>query len=295
MVFGFLNLFGARSIIQAVLLGFVTLLFISMRFKFRLVDFLVFSIFSVVYVVGSFVYWGQAGSLIDAYILVFCVILFFYVPPDHIIYFSKVLVFSTTILCLLVAIASIYYQIYPGEILRANIRIYDSMIGHNKINPGHFMDFISFTSGDGLNVMGHKIPRMKGYSNEPSSTIVHYVAPAVLAFLLGGKYVYLGIFILFVNVVGIFSLTTYIILIISFGFFSLKLVPNMLSKILLYLIIFSFLFMIMNPEIVLAGFIYASKLAMDYAGFDLISRKIGDGTQNSNLGERHLGIMNGLM
>ena len=59
--FGFLNLFGARSIIQAVLLGFVTLLFISMRFKFRLVDFLVFSIFSVVYVVGSFVYWGQAG------------------------------------------------------------------------------------------------------------------------------------------------------------------------------------------------------------------------------------------
>ena len=91
--FGFLNLFGARSIIQAVLLGFVTLLFISMRFKFRLVDFLVFSIFSVVYVVGSFVYWGQAGSLIDAYILVFCVILFFYVPPDHIIYFSKVLVF----------------------------------------------------------------------------------------------------------------------------------------------------------------------------------------------------------
>ena len=51
--------------------------------------------------------------------------------------------------------------------------------------------------------------------------------------------------------------------------------------------------MIMNPEIVLAGFIYASKLAMDYAGFDLISRKIGDGTQNSNLGERHLGIMNG--
>ena len=71
------------------------------------------------------------------------------------------------------------------------------------------MDFISFTSGDGFSVMGRQIMRMKGYSNEPSSTIVHYFAPAALAFLLGGRYLYLGVFILAVNMITIVSFTAY--------------------------------------------------------------------------------------
>ena len=76
--------------------------------------------------------------------------------------------------------------------------------------------------------------RMKGYSNEPSSTIVHYFAPAALAFLLGGRYLYLELlFILAVNMITIVSFTAYIILIISLGF-TLKFIPKMLGKILFW-------------------------------------------------------------
>ena len=290
--FGFLNLFGARSIVQAALLGAVSILFISMRFRFNLIDFLTISIFSVFYVAGSIFYWGQPGSVIDAYILIFCIILFFHVPPKHIIFFSKVLVVATTILCLLVAIASTYYTIYPGEIHKANIRIYDSMIGHAKLNPGHFIDYISFTSGDGFEVLGRKIARMKGYSNEPSSTMVHYVAPAVIAFLLGGRFVYLGLFILFVNVIAIGSFMTYIALIIAVGFFIINFIPKKLSKMFLYIIIISFIYSVTNPELIMMGFTYFGSILLDYIGFDLILRKVA-GASDSNLSYRQLGIVNG--
>ena len=290
--FGFLNLFGARSIVQATLLGAVAILFILMRFRFRLIDLLTISMFSIFYVAGSIFYWGQIGSIIDAYILVFCIILLFRVPPKHIIFFSKVLVVATTILCLLVAIASTYYTIYPSEIHKANIRIYDSMIGHAKLNPGHFIDFISFTSGDGFEVLGRKIARMKGYSNEPSSTMVHYVAPAVIAFLLGGRYVYLGLFILFVNVIAIGSFMTYIALIIAIGFFFIKFIPRKLRKMLLYITIISFLFIVTNQELIMMGFIYFGNFLLDFIGFDLILRKIA-GESDTNLSYRHIGIVNG--
>ena len=155
------------------------------------------------------------------------------------------------------------------------------------------MDFISFTSGDGFSVMGRQIMRMKGYSNEPSSTIVHYFAPAALAFLLGGRYLYLGVFILAVNMITIVSFTAYIILIISLGFFTLKFIPKMLSKILFFLVICVFVYVILNPVIIFGAFRYFSLLAIDIFGLDLLSRKIGNGSETSNLGSRQLGIING--
>ena len=172
--------------------------------------------------------------------------------------------------------------------------IYSSEVGKERVYPGHFMDYISFTSGEGFFINGHQITRMKGYSNEPSSTIVHYVAPAAIAFILGGRFSYLGVFILAINIVAIGSFTTYIILILSFVFFTIKFIPKVLGRALFFLLICCFLFFILNPDIVLAGFLYASSLALDLAGFDLISRKIGDGTVNSNLGNRQQGIMNGV-
>ena len=292
--FGFLNLFGARSIVQAVVIGIITLLFIVMRVRFKVNHLFTIIVFSGAYSIFSLMSGGPISRLVDIYILVFCFILFFYGPPKHLIFFSKVLVVATTVLCGLVLIALMYYQIYPDEISRANVDIYNSEVGTSRIYPGHFMDFISFTSGDGFQFMGRTITRMKGYSNEPSSTIVHYVAPAAIAFILGGRFLYLGVFILAVNIVAIASFTAYIIIIFSFFFFIIKVIPKVIGKALFFLIICCFLFFITNTDMVMGIFRYASTMVMDIAGLDLLSRKIGDGSENSNLNSRQLGIVDGL-
>lgn len=291
--FGLLNLFGVRTLVQVALLGVITLLFIVMRVKFRVDHLMILLLFSGAYVAGSLIFSFQINSLILMYILIFCFVLFFYSPPKHLIYFCKALVLATTIICILVLIASIYYQINPDQANKANFSIYHSDVGSKRIYPGHFMDFISFTSGDGFSVMGRQMMRMKGYSNEPSSTIVHYFAPAALAFLLGGRYLYLGVFILAVNMITIVSFTAYIILIISLGFFTLKFIPKMLSKILFFVVICVFVYVILNPVIIFGAFRYFSLLAIDIFGLDLLSRKIGNGSETSNLGSRQLGIING--
>ena len=292
--FGFLNLFGARSLVQAVLLGVITLLFIVMRVNFRINHLITILVFSVTYIAGSLIFQGRFSSLLDIYILIFCFVLFFYSSPKNLVFFSKALVVVTTFLSSLVAIAFIYYYIYPEELFKANFVIYGSEVGSSRVYPGNFMDFISFTSGEGFEVMGQMISRMKGYSNEPSSTIVHYVAPAAMAFILGGRFIYLGVFILVINAVAIISFTTYIILILSFAFFIIKFIPKIITKILFFLVICSFLYLILNPAFVLSMFIYFSSLMMDAIGLDFLSRKIGDGTTDSNLGQRHEGIITGL-
>ena len=141
--------FGVRTLVQVALLGVITLLFIVMRVKFRVDHLMILLLFSGAYVAGSLIFSFQINSLILMYILIFCFVLFFYSPPKHLIYFCKALVLATTIICILVLIASIYYQINPDQANKANFSIYHSDVGSKRIYPGHFMDFISFTSGDG--------------------------------------------------------------------------------------------------------------------------------------------------
>ena len=83
-------------------------------------------LFSGAYVAGSLIFSFQINSLILMYILIFCFVLFFYSPPKHLIYFCKALVLATTIICILVLIASIYYQINPDQANKANFSIYHS-------------------------------------------------------------------------------------------------------------------------------------------------------------------------
>lgn len=295
--FGFLNLFGARGLVQALLLSIISLLFITMRVRFKNNHFFLLFLFSFTYIFVSLMHGGSFARLSDVYILIFCFVLIFYSPPKNIVFFSKMLVIATTVLCSLVAIAAIYYQIYPDEFLRANFTLYSSEVGQARIYPGNFIDFISFTSGDGFDVLGHSISRMKGYSNEPSSTPVHYVAPAALAFMLGGRFSYLGIFILAVSMLAIFSFITYIVIALSLVFLAMKFIPKVLSKALIFLLICSFLFFIFNEDLILTIFRITSSILLDYAGIDFLHRKIGDGsfgTKGSNLGERHHLILNGL-
>jgi len=292
--FGFLNLLGVRTIVQMALIIVLTFFFFMMHTKVKVAHCFYVFVFSSLYVIGGLIHGNQISGLLDAYVLIFCFVCLFYAPPQNIIFFAKALVAVTTFLCILVAIAFIYYQINPDEFARANFHIYDSTVGHKNIYPGNFMDWVSFTSGDGYMINGHVVPRLKGYSNEPSSTIVHYVAPAIIAFILGGGFLYLGIFILAVNLVAIGSFTTYIIFFLSLVFLMLKILPKRLGSFLLMMMALCFILLILQPNLVFSLFSYFSAEATNHAGFDLLSRKIGDGSVDSTLGVRQRGILDGM-
>ena len=292
--FGFLNLLGARTVVQILLITVLACLFYVMHTKVKVAHFIPVFVFSGLYAVGSIIHGKHLSGLLDVYVLIFCFICLIYAPPLKVIFFAKTLVIVTTFLCVLVVIAFVYYQIYPYEFESANYDIYDSTVGHKQIYPSHFMDWLSFTSGDGFMLNGKSILRLKGYSNEPSSTIVHYLAPAVIAFILGGGFVYLGIFILAVNMVTIGSFTTFVVFTLSLFLLMLNIFPKRLAGFLLTLTGFSFVILILQPNLVFSIFSYVSAEAMQYFGFDMLSRKMGSGVGESSLGQRQSGIIDGM-
>lgn len=292
--FGFLNLLGTRTIVQVVLITFIASLFLLMRIKVKPEHFFLVFVFSSLYAFGRVIHGGNIAGLVDVYVLIFCIVCLFFAPSKNVIIFAKALVVVTTFLCVLIAIAFIYYQAYPDEFIRANFKIYHSNVGDKKIYPGNFIDWMSFTSGDGYMLNGHTFVRLKGYSNEPSSTLVHYLAPAIIAFMLGGGFLYLGIFILVVNLVAIGSFTTYIILFMALGFLIIQIIPKRLRGFLLILLPLFLVLLILQPNAIDGLFRYFSAVMIDYAGFDLLSRKIGDGVADSNVGARLHGMRVGL-
>ena len=292
--FGFLNLLGARTAVQISLLTVLAFLFYVMHTKIKIAHFFPVFVFSGLYAVGTLIHGKQLSGLLDVYVLIFCFVCLIYAPPLKVIFFAKTLVIVTTLLCILIAIAFTYYQIYPNEFAKANFDIYDSTVGHKQIYPSHFIDWLSFTSGDGFMLNGKSILRLKGYSNEPSSTIVHYLAPAVIAFILGGRFVYLGIFILAVNVVTIGSFTTYVVFTLSLFILMLNIFPKRLAGFLLTITGLSFVILILQPNLVFSIFSYVSAEAIQYVGFDMLSRKMGSGVGESSLGQRQSGIIDGM-
>ncbi len=290
--FGFLNLLGARTIVQIFVIGLVTSLFVVLKPRYKRQDLLMCLGFFFLYVVGSFLHGNTSTGLLEAVILLFVIYVILSAPAYQVIFLTKTLVLVTSFLCLLVSSAYIYYRINPDQFSYANFSIYSSEVGQQKIYANHFMDWISFTSGDGFEYRGETSLRMKGYSNEPSSTVVHYLAPAVFAFLLGGGFFYLGVFILLVNIIAIASLSGQIIIIISFIFFiAIRYFRNYIKY---YIFIFPLILIGLLTQNYLINIIFkfTGDLANLYLGFDLISRKLGNDS-SSSLAERQGGIIDG--
>jgi hypothetical protein len=291
--FGILNLLGVRTIVQIFIIGLVVILFVSLQSRYKEQELFPVLAFFCLYVIGSLAHGNKISVLVEAVILLFVINVILSAPARQVLFVAKTLVFVTSFLCLLVATAYIYYRINPDQFSYANFEIYSSEVGQQKIYAGHFMDWISFTSGEGFEFQGDSSYRMKGYSNEPSSTVVHYLAPAVLAFLLGGGFIYLGVFILLVNIIAIASLTGQIIIFISLvGFIAVKYLRQYL-KYIAFISIVTFLILLTQIALIEKIFQYVGGQAINYLGFDLISRKLGDASQGS-LSERQGGIIDGI-
>lgn len=291
--FGLLNLFGARTLFQLVFVTFVfgiLVILVNQRFPQKETGkaLLFFGLMGL----GGLIHGGFLTSPVESAVVLSNLLIITILPDRNIVRLARVLVGITFVLCSMILIAYIYYRINPSEFLKANFNIYDSTVGAARVIPTHFMDWISFTSGDGFVAFGEVSPRMKGYSNEPSSTVVHYLAPAVLAFLIGGRYLYPGIFILIVNVIAIASFTGHVVILLSFVFFLLFFVARKYSEFFIYIGLALLIFLLLSPAIMTNLFTVASGLMG--ADMDLIQRKLGDGVGPSSLSIRQEGMIAGL-
>lgn len=291
--FGFLNLLGARSAVQVFLVGFMSYVLVTLEPRYKIQDLFPALAFFCSYAIGSLVHSNNITGLVEAVIMSFVIHVILSAPARQVLFLAKTFVLATSFLCILVSTAYIYYKIHPDKFIYANFDIYSSVVGQQQIFAHHFMDWISFTSGDGFVFQGEVSPRLKGYSNEPSSTVVHYLAPAVLAFLLGGRFIYLGVFILLVNFIFIASFTGQIIVSLSFVFFIALKFFRRYFKYAAFILIPLFVVFLLQSSLLSIMFDYVGGNAMHFLGFDLISRKLGDGSQGS-LGVRQDGLIDNL-
>lgn len=292
--FGFFNLFDVRILAQvaglAVILPFFVRRMYALQPGYKFPTFL----FCAIFAVGSLAHGYQFVGALDAIIIACTIVIILSAPVGDIVTFSKVLVVIATVLNGLVATAFTYYQLNPEEFFYANFHIYDSTVGTSAIYPEHFMDWVSFTSGDGYEFLGESRQRMKGYSNEPSSTPVHYLAPAIIGFFLGGAYIYCAIFMLLVNIVGIAAVTTHAVVAVSVVALLGIVVARWSPKLVLIIGVTFAIVFLLSPSSVNSLFVFLGDEAIRQYEWDLISRKVGDGAGESSLSLRQEGISGGL-
>jgi hypothetical protein len=292
--FGLLNLFGLRLSIQVFIICLAIGILSNLKISSITKEIIYVVVFAIFLVFGGIVNGGYIEKLGDALLMIIIIILIMGSPDRHVLGLAKVLVVCTAFLISLVLIALIGYGLYPDQIQYANFEIYDSTTGHKKVLPGSAFDWFSFTSGDGFEIAGRIYTRLKGYSNEPSSTIVHYLVPAAFAFFLGGRYIYLGFFILIVNVLAITSLVSILVILCSLIAMTLM---HFFKKQFLHLsvICLALIFiLIVQPDVVVNIFSAISAFFVDNFEIDLLSRKIANGADDASIRLRLNGIVDGI-
>jgi len=272
--FGLLNLFGLRTAGQILSAWLLVLVLAVSALRVRTVTVVAAGLFFGTYALGGIIRAGIWGYCLEAAMALGLWVIISAVPHQHIRSAARTLVVSTVILVTSLTIAYVFYLVHPDWILSANFNIYGSTTGSARATPGFVLDYLSFTSGDGFTAAGRVLPRLKGYSNEPSATIVHYLAPSLVALLLGGRYRLFAIFILLVNLIAIASVTSYVViaggLLIVVAFH----LPRRIALIGLAAGLAAVVMLLLDASALTQFQVSVGQRAIDLAGFDLLSRKV---------------------
>ena len=286
---GFLNLFNAKAIIQMIAFSLIIISLYKINIKISIDKLLSATIFLTFFSVGVIL---NGESYLEIANIISIVILIYYVSiidGKKIINFSNILLITTTLLYLLILISFITYLVFPEELAKANFNIYDSSTGSGRVYPHNLIDWLSFTSGDGYEILGYSIPRLKGYSVEPSATVVHYLAPLAVILFLNRSFNGLVISLLIINLITISSLLS--VFIITFSIF-LWIVPTFLKR---YIYVFIFLIisvpLFFSENIVKPLFTHFANFLFDCCNYDLFLRKLANEGEQSNLSHRISGMI----
>ena len=296
--FGLLNLFHLKVQVQLILICLIVSLFLIINIKIPKQVYYSGILYSLLFSVGSFVYFGRLNSSIEGVIIIFCIFFFFIVPRNHIFSLAKAITITTSILSVFNVIVFLHFLRFPENMSYTTAFVYSAMdAGGDRISPNYFTDYFSFISGDGYSLSNTMmISRLKGYCTEPSGTIIYYLAPCIFGFMIGGRYVILSLFILIVNILCIASFTTLIIFTFSIVLFLLLFLFAKHFKFILTIGLFSMLFLLTSKNLVFSITTTLGDYFFSNFGFDLVSRKIGDESAKelTNLGARQLGITLGV-
>jgi len=185
--FGLLNLYGLRNSFQFLIILFTFFGLISITTNFKETDEYKNKNIFLITIVLFFLYYGSMFALIKGTVLttliqsllmlIFTLYLMF-VNIKYINMISKIIIIFTFILSLMGFIAYFAFIFNENLIKEVNFGLYDSTVGPTTIYAKSWVEYLSFTSGDGFEFFGYNVTRVKGFCNEPSATIVHYLALA---------------------------------------------------------------------------------------------------------------------
>jgi len=277
--FGFFNLFDLRVFVQGLLTVYLVCIVVMRHLwknKIKMKGLLVLCLFFFTYGLGITRQTGNVATLLESVVMLNVAILILYSPPAFSRQLARLIVLSTCFFCGLVLFSQMYYVLNPDSFATANIFIYSSETGSVAVTPGNFIDYLCFTSGDGYKVTDTILwTRMKGYSNEPSSTIVHYLAPAALALLLGRRYLLLAVFMVVVNIVSISSFLAFLIILSVPAIYLLLNYSEKLAKYAGPVFGAGFVVLLLQGDRLLALQKSVGELLFGSFGFDLLLRKGG--------------------
>jgi len=296
--FGLLNLYGLRNSFQFLIILFTFFGLISITTNFKETDEYKNKNIFLITIVLFFLYYGSMFALIKGTVLttliqsllmlIFTLYLMF-VNIKYINMISKIIIIFTFILSLMGFIAYFAFIFNENLIKEVNFGLYDSTVGSTTIYAKSWVEYLSFTSGDGFEFFGYNVTRVKGFCNEPSATIVHYLAPAGLAFLFSKKYKFIGFFLLIFNFVGIASMMAWIAIFSSFIIYIILSIKNKFIK--YFIIIFGVivvLYIMSNVDSAVSLILDAGNSLYNTTSSSLVARKEGSATV------RLLGFVNGI-
>ena len=192
---------------------------------------------------------------------------------------SKCIVFISTIFSVMGFFVFVIYALDYGNMAPESKYIFDSSTGNQQVVAASFYDYLSFSSGDGYVFFGHIITRVKGFSNEPSSALVHYMAPIILAFFLGKKYNLCGYILLGFMFIAVASLVGILAIVFAIFVYLILLLPSRMFQNTIFLLgLLTTIIMLTHGDFMLSTILNLGQDLNSSTGYDLIARKEGSAT-----------------
>jgi hypothetical protein len=281
--FGLLNLYGLRNSFQFIIIiaSFFGIVSILSNIKKKEKSLII----TISIIIIGFLYYGvmlalikgtMLNSLIQSILMIIVTLYLLFVDMKYIRIISKVIVINTFILANMGFIAFIAFLLNDNLLNEVDFSLYDSTIGSKIIYAKSWVEYLSFTSGDGFELFGTNITRVKSFCNEPSATIIHILAPVGLALLFSKRFIYISIVILLFNIFAIASLMAWITIlgsVVIYFFYQIK--NNLVKKLLIISSMLLILLLMSNINTAVSSILDIGNSLQNSASISLIAKKEG--------------------
>ncbi len=250
--FGFLNIFGIRREAQAVLFVLLILLLPRLSGVGRVRREPLLYLTLVFFMARLFLRDWTIIDIFDSLTSIGIIIVIFGIDMRKSEAILRMVILFSAVFSTMVIVQAVIIWFNPSLIAFVNYRPYSSMSSDDLIQLQHPIEYLGFTTGDYIRVLGRDFVRFNSFASEPSVLIYSFLVPGILALTFKNHLVrLLSIPILFFAVVLAAAGTAWLSLAVGmavFPFFYLfKNRPRFLHF-LPYIAIALFLFFVINVD-----------------------------------------------